>query len=617
MKRIQFPILRREVQGVLRRRITFFFAFVFYTILCLVAIFFFNTLQRTGIDRGTMGRGLFILVVLFGYPCLGLYSAFFSASALVGEREKKTLDILLTSPSSGTSVILQKICAPILTAWLLVFGLMPILSLVFILGGVSPREFLDQFVSLAIWIATCVMIGTAVSLKTKSSAKAIGLTLGILTSLVVVPFLTFLYSITPLFGPAREETFQWILAPIFWISPWGNGFFYQFGDPNRGVLFLPNTYFSPPGAVNWILNFLLQLLLYLRLAKTWNRAMEVKTKVPVATRLRRIPIFRTLLTPVVRREKGVFPHGPSALYEHQGRTLFTRTSRRILDLLTEGFLIVATLFLFAFIASLDRGWVLFLFFMNTAVVGLFCLGTAMTAFARERDKNTSTLLLIVPHSANRIFLEKWKYYVTFTLKMLIPAWGFPFLLWMLYTMGLFYGHETWTLFRLAVRVAAFIPLVTLLAVYGGLISREGLTPVVLGGILLSAGGFLLVGLVSAIMVRIQNARFLSLGDLLFVGFFHQIVPLILFVLMGLNLILGFRKVPTLSLTAKKSMNLLGIVVLGLAAYHLLILSDSHLSWLAVDIRWVCIPLALATLLFRYLMNKPDRWWIERLTPREN
>ncbi|MCA9437545.1 MAG: ABC transporter permease subunit, partial [Candidatus Omnitrophica bacterium] len=137
MTNFQFPILQREIQGVLRRKMTFFFAFVFYAILGLAAVYFFAALQHSHTNRGALGRGLFIYVIVLGYPCVGVYAALFSSSLLVAEREKKTLDILLTSPVHGSSVILQKVLAPILTACLLVFGLIPILSLCFMLGGVS------------------------------------------------------------------------------------------------------------------------------------------------------------------------------------------------------------------------------------------------------------------------------------------------------------------------------------------------------------------------------------------------------------------------------------------------------------------------------------------------
>ena len=612
MAHFQFPILQREVQGVLRRNLTFFFAFVFYALLCLVAVVFFGYLQWTSIERGNMGRGLFMLVVLFGYPCLGLYTAFYSSSVLVGEREKKTLDILLTSPVSGYSVILQKVWAPMLTAWLLVIGLMPILSLVFILGGVSPTEFLHQFVSMAIWISTCVMIGTAVSLKAKSSAKAVGLTLGILALLLVIPVFAFYYSMFPLFGPQREGPLLWAMAPIFWISPWGNGFLYTFDYNHSGILFLPNQYFSPPGMVNWILNILLQLLLFLRLSRIWNRAMEMKVKIPLATRLKRYPVFRVLLMPLLERKRKEFSPGHRALFDHQGRTLFTRTTRRILDLLTEGFLILSTAFLLVFVAMRDGGPIYGLFFLNTTVVGLFCLGVAMTSFARERDSDTSTLLLITPHSARRIFLEKWKYYLSFTGKMLIPAWGFPLLLWVLFTQGLYNAWETWELFRIAWRVAAFIPLVTLLAAYGGLVSRSGLTPVILGGILLGVGGTLVVGFISMLSTGSRAPYPMSI-DLLTLTFIYQIIPLFLILLMSLFLIRGFDKSVKISRHSRQFMTIMGLNAIILASLDLLIAFDPDLGWLSREVRWVILPLTFATFLLWYMMNRPDRWWIERLT----
>ncbi len=611
MSHFQFPILQREIQGVLRRKLTFFFAFVFYLVLSLTAITFFNNLESSFANRGNLGRGLFIYVIFLGYPCLGLYAAFYSASILVGEREKKTLDILLTSPIRGYSVILQKSLAPILSAWLLVFGLMPIVSLTFMLGGVSPTEFLHQFVSLSVWILTCVMIGMAVSVKAKSSAKAIGLTLGLITSLVAIPIGGYILLITGFFGQETNNPMVLAIAPLFWISPWGNGFLSTLDPSYSGLLMLPNRYFSPPGMINWLLNFLLQLLLLMRLSRTWNRAMEVQVKTPLSTRLKRYPLFRVLLQPLLERKRKEFRSGHQALFDHQGRTLFTRTTRRILDLLSEGFLIISTGFLLVFVTMRDGGPIYGLFFFNTTIVGLFCLGVAMTSFARERDRDTSTLLLTTPHTPHRIFLEKWKYYLSFTGKMLIPAWGFPFLLWVLYTQGLYNAWQSWELFRIAWRVAAFIPLVTLLAVYGGLVSRSGLTPVILGGILLSVGGTLLF-IVGSMWLGQRSVPYPMPIHLLSITVIFHVLPLFFILLMGLLLIRGFDKNVKLSKHSKRFLTIMGVDLIILFFLYILIASEKNLGWVNSEIRWVTVPLAFATILLCYMMNKPEQWWVNHL-----
>lgn len=614
MTNFQFPILQREIQGVLRRKMTFFFAFVFYAILGLAAVYFFAALQHSHTNRGALGRGLFIYVIVLGYPCVGVYAALFSSSLLVAEREKKTLDILLTSPVHGSSVILQKVLAPILTACLLVFGLIPILSLCFMLGGVSPTEFLHQFISLAVWIATCVMIGAWVSAKAKSSAKAIGLTLGALTLLIVIPALTFFYSMVPLFGPRNVGVIIWILAPLFWISPLGNGFLVTFDFIHAGPLFLPNHYFSPPGAMNWILNGLLQLFILMRLSHVWNRSMERKVKVPLVTRLKRYPLIRILLTPLIRRERGPFKTGRAALFDHQGRTLFTRTSRRILDLLTEGFLIAATAFLLAFVAMRDGGPIYGLFFLDTLVVAVFCLGMAMTSFARERDRDTSTLLLITPHTAKQIFMEKWKYYLSFTGKMLVPAWGFPLLLWVLYTEGLYDSQHTWDLFILVFRVAAFIPLATLLAVYGGLVSRQGLAAVVLGGILLGIGTPMILGILAVAARSIRRSSGGPMDDLVLAGFYF-FLPILVVVLLSFLLLPGFRMSARRVGRAMGGNFVLGVAFSIFILITVLVVVEifSSVYPIAGAFRWMAIPLILAGLFLRHLMSKSDFWWIDKMT----
>ncbi|WP_097014259.1 ABC transporter permease [Anaerocolumna aminovalerica] len=89
-------------------------------------------------------------LVLFTVPAL-------TAGSISGEREKQTLDILLTSKLTPMQVILGKLASSISIMILLAFSSLPIISLVFSIGGVT---FLDLLEFMALIIITAIYIGS-------------------------------------------------------------------------------------------------------------------------------------------------------------------------------------------------------------------------------------------------------------------------------------------------------------------------------------------------------------------------------------------------------------------------------------------------------------------------
>ena len=74
-----------------------------------------------------------------------------TASAIAGEREKQTLDIMLTTSISPFSIILGKLVAAMCTVCILVLSSVPILSISFLFGGMSWKDMIAfLFVVIAI-----------------------------------------------------------------------------------------------------------------------------------------------------------------------------------------------------------------------------------------------------------------------------------------------------------------------------------------------------------------------------------------------------------------------------------------------------------------------------------
>lgn len=80
-----------------------------------------------------------------------------NAGAISGERERQTLEILLTTKLKPIEIILGKLGASISSIILLVFSSLPILAIIFAVGGI---RFIDLFQFLCLAIVTAVFIGS-------------------------------------------------------------------------------------------------------------------------------------------------------------------------------------------------------------------------------------------------------------------------------------------------------------------------------------------------------------------------------------------------------------------------------------------------------------------------
>ncbi len=91
-----------------------------------------------------------LLLILFITPA-------FTSSAVNGEKERQTYDMLLCSRLSSFSLASGKLIAGLSNALLLIAAAIPLFSLVFFFGGVSPTRVLTDllmFVSTAVLVAT-------------------------------------------------------------------------------------------------------------------------------------------------------------------------------------------------------------------------------------------------------------------------------------------------------------------------------------------------------------------------------------------------------------------------------------------------------------------------------
>lgn len=157
-----------------------------------------------------------IQIVLIGFMAPGL-----SAGAISGERERQTLNILLTTHLTPLSIIVSKLISSISFIALLIFMSLPLYSFVFLFGGISPDQvfivFLYYLVNIFFFGSMGLFCSTWIKRTGVSTVTAYGFAffIGAGTALIFA----FLYDLLPAFGWKPYEMFSmyflYSLNPIF------------------------------------------------------------------------------------------------------------------------------------------------------------------------------------------------------------------------------------------------------------------------------------------------------------------------------------------------------------------------------------------------------------------
>lgn len=109
-----------------------------------------NALSSVGLILYYLLSQLQLFLIIFITPA-------FTATAINGEKERQTFDLLLCSRLSPFSLLSGKLLAGLTNAFLLIAASAPLFSLVFFFGGVGPGEVVKAII---VYITTTIVVGT-------------------------------------------------------------------------------------------------------------------------------------------------------------------------------------------------------------------------------------------------------------------------------------------------------------------------------------------------------------------------------------------------------------------------------------------------------------------------
>jgi ABC-type transport system involved in multi-copper enzyme maturation permease subunit len=144
-------LLIKELRLRLRRERSVWLIIIYLLVMGLLG---FGFLQRENAFSGgyqgyllsQIGAQLYALLSFVQLFLIVFIAPAFTATAINGEKERQTFDLLLCSKLSAFSLLAGKLIAGLANALLLIAASIPLFSLVFFFGGVSPSQVLSTLV---------------------------------------------------------------------------------------------------------------------------------------------------------------------------------------------------------------------------------------------------------------------------------------------------------------------------------------------------------------------------------------------------------------------------------------------------------------------------------------
>lgn len=170
------PMLKKELLvGVRGIRLTVLML-IFNAVLALIGLAVFYTILQEARWSGSTSYStiivLYITLSVIQFLLIAFIVPAMTASSISGERERQTLDILLSSSLTPAGIIIGKLTSSILSVILLILSSIPVMSLIFIFGGVSVGDIISIelfFIYITIFAGS---IGIACSTRFQKTTSA-------------------------------------------------------------------------------------------------------------------------------------------------------------------------------------------------------------------------------------------------------------------------------------------------------------------------------------------------------------------------------------------------------------------------------------------------------------
>lgn len=138
------PVYKREIMVSARSFKLALMLLVFNGILALVALLnmYSNLAQvrMTAEVQYSSFLDLYLFVAVLEFMMLIFIMPAITSGSISGERERQTLELMLTTKMKPSEIVLGKLASALSTVFLMIVSSFPIVSLVFVYGGVTLKD---------------------------------------------------------------------------------------------------------------------------------------------------------------------------------------------------------------------------------------------------------------------------------------------------------------------------------------------------------------------------------------------------------------------------------------------------------------------------------------------
>ncbi len=222
------PILKKEMMVGSRSMKMSWAIMAISAILTAIVVFVLLITNLTSSYNGYSYDSLIVLFPVLGCTECGLLSLMIpviTSASISGEREKQTLDIMLTTPMSPMAIVKGKLMSAMMIVMMYMIASIPVMSIAFVLGGLSWWNLIGLFIML-IYLGIYVgSVGIFCSSVVKKSIAATILTIVIGIGIIVGTVLIYSIGVSAVTAYSLASgniltTDHYVLALIFLLNPY-------------------------------------------------------------------------------------------------------------------------------------------------------------------------------------------------------------------------------------------------------------------------------------------------------------------------------------------------------------------------------------------------------------
>lgn len=218
------PVLASELKIRMRSWRTVLMVVGYLAIMLAIAYLSLTANMRTMLRYGgvnissNLGSQLYMILAFIQFMLIIILIPAQTAGAISGEREKQTLDLLLCTPLSSLSIVLGKMLSSMSFVLLLTIASIPLLSLVFLFGGIAPMDIVTLFAFYLITAFAVGSIGIFCSVLFKKTSTATVVAYIVIFALGIITLLLGTYMMSEFLG--RNPNFSGVYIPFpFYLNP--------------------------------------------------------------------------------------------------------------------------------------------------------------------------------------------------------------------------------------------------------------------------------------------------------------------------------------------------------------------------------------------------------------